>query len=39
MTDEQKTQYVAFIANFIKLLAQEKMPPAHALQAAMAAAS
>ena len=39
MTDEQKAQYVAFIANFIKLLAEEKMPHTHAQQAAMAAAS
>jgi hypothetical protein len=39
MTDEQKTLYVAFMANFIKLLSEEKMPPAHAQQAAMAAAS
>lgn len=39
MTDEQKTQYVAFIANFVKLLSEEKMPPAHAQQAAMVAAS
>lgn len=39
MNDEQKTQYVAFIANFIKLLSEEKMPRAHALQAAMTAGS
>jgi hypothetical protein len=39
MTDEQKTLYVAFIANFVKLLAEEKMPPAHAQQAAMVASS
>jgi hypothetical protein len=39
MNEQQKTQYVAFIANFVKLLAEEKMPPAHALQAAMTAGS
>src|SRR6266567_6624482 len=36
---EQKTQYVAFMANFIKVLSEEKMPRAHAQQAALAAAS
>lgn len=39
MNEQQKTLYVAFMANFVKLLAEEKMPPAHALQAAMVAAS
>lgn len=39
MTDEQKTLYVAFMANFVKLLSEEKMPPAHAQKAALAAAS
>jgi hypothetical protein len=39
MNEQQKTQYVAFIANFIKLLSEEKMPPAHAQEATLAAAS
>jgi hypothetical protein len=39
LNEQQKTLYVAFMANFIKLLAEEKMSPAHALQAAMVASS
>ena len=39
LTNEQQTQYVAFIANFIKVLSEEKMPRAYALQAAIAATS
>jgi len=39
LNEQQKTQYVAFMANFIKVLSEEKMPRAHAQQAALAAAS
>jgi len=39
LTDEQKTQYVAFMAHFIKLLSEEKMPHPQAQQSAIAAAS
>jgi hypothetical protein len=39
VTEEQKTLYVVFMANFVKLLYEENMPPAPALQAAMTAGS
>lgn len=39
MTDEQKTQYVVFMASFIKLLSDNKVQYEQAQKAALAAAT